>query len=156
MSALNPRTLSYIATLDPKARQPFADFAAAANRLVAPMGVAYVMIAGNRTYAEQNRLYAQGRTAPGKIVTRAKGGQSNHNFGIAADFGVFRGHDYLDETEPKTATQVHKACAALAEEFGLSAGFYWESFRDEPHYEVATKLTTAQKRARFERTGSVL
>ncbi len=156
MSELSPRTRGYIQTLDPKARQPFAGFAAAANRLVAPLGVQYIMVAGNRTYKEQDRLYAQGRTTPGKRVTNAKGGQSNHNFGIAGDFGVFRGGDYLDATEPRTAEQVHKACAALAEEFGLSAGFYWEDFQDQPHYEVATKLTLAQKRTRFERAGSVL
>ena len=39
-----------------------------------------------RSPAEQNELYAQGRTAPGKIVTRAQGGQSAHNVGLALDF----------------------------------------------------------------------
>ena len=38
-----------------------------------------------RTFAEQNKLFAQGRTAPGKIVTRARGGQSYHNYGFAID-----------------------------------------------------------------------
>lgn len=33
-----------------------------------------------RSNTEQDALYAQGRTKPGKIVTRAKGGQSSHNF----------------------------------------------------------------------------
>jgi peptidoglycan L-alanyl-D-glutamate endopeptidase CwlK len=33
-----------------------------------------------RSADEQNALYAQGRTLPGKIVTNAKGGQSEHNF----------------------------------------------------------------------------
>jgi peptidoglycan L-alanyl-D-glutamate endopeptidase CwlK len=33
-----------------------------------------------RSWAEQDDLWAQGRTKPGKIVTKAKGGQSNHNF----------------------------------------------------------------------------
>ena len=36
-----------------------------------------------RSFDEQNHLYAQGRTKPGKIVTYAKGGQSYHNFGLA-------------------------------------------------------------------------
>lgn len=35
-----------------------------------------------RTDAEQDRLYAQGRTEKGKIITNAKGGQSEHNFKI--------------------------------------------------------------------------
>ncbi len=38
-----------------------------------------------RTNAEQNELYAQGRTKPGKVVTFAKGGQSMHNYGLAID-----------------------------------------------------------------------
>lgn len=38
-----------------------------------------------RTNAEQNELYAKGRTKPGSIVTYAKGGQSYHNFGLAVD-----------------------------------------------------------------------
>ena len=33
-----------------------------------------------RTKDEQAALYAQGRTAPGKIVTHAKPGESAHNF----------------------------------------------------------------------------
>lgn len=33
-----------------------------------------------RSNTEQDALYAQGRTKPGRIVTRAKGGQSSHNF----------------------------------------------------------------------------
>lgn len=38
-----------------------------------------------RTFEEQNELYAQGRTKPGVVVTRAKGGQSWHNYGMAVD-----------------------------------------------------------------------
>ena len=38
-----------------------------------------------RTFAEQDELFAQGRTKPGPIVTRAKGGQSWHNYGLAVD-----------------------------------------------------------------------
>ena len=39
-----------------------------------------------RTYDEQDALYEQGRTEPGKIVTNARGGKSWHNFGLALDF----------------------------------------------------------------------
>lgn len=38
-----------------------------------------------RTIEQQDALYAQGRTKPGKIVTNAKGGQSMHNYGLAID-----------------------------------------------------------------------
>lgn len=40
---------------------------------------------GYRTIEEQNLLYAKGRTALGKKVTNAKGGQSIHNYGFAVD-----------------------------------------------------------------------
>ena len=38
-----------------------------------------------RTMDEQAKLYAQGRTSPGPIVTNAKAGQSAHNYGLAMD-----------------------------------------------------------------------
>lgn len=38
-----------------------------------------------RTFAEQNSLYAQGRSKAGKRVTNARGGQSYHNYGMAID-----------------------------------------------------------------------
>lgn len=38
-----------------------------------------------RTFAEQDALYAQGRTKPGRIVTNARGGDSYHNYGMAVD-----------------------------------------------------------------------
>ncbi|MBH8600228.1 M15 family metallopeptidase, partial [Thermoactinomyces sp. CICC 23799] len=45
-------------------------------------GLDILITDGLRTFAEQNELYAQGRTKPGKIVTNAKAGQSYHNFGL--------------------------------------------------------------------------
>ena len=44
------------------------------------------IVQGLRTFAEQDALYAQGRTKPGDKVTKAKGGQSIHNYGLAIDF----------------------------------------------------------------------
>lgn len=46
---------------------------------------------GLRTFDEQDVLYAQGRTAPGKIVTDAKAGESYHNYGLAVDLVVLTG-----------------------------------------------------------------
>lgn len=40
---------------------------------------------GYRSPLRQNKLYAQGRTEPGKIITHAKAGQSWHQYGLAAD-----------------------------------------------------------------------
>jgi peptidoglycan LD-endopeptidase CwlK len=43
-------------------------------------GLDIVVTCTYRSNAEQNILYAQGRTKPGKIVTNAKAGKSEHNF----------------------------------------------------------------------------
>lgn len=43
-----------------------------------------------RTFAEQDKLYEQGRSLPGEIVTNAKAGQSWHNYGLAFDFVLLK------------------------------------------------------------------
>lgn len=48
-------------------------------------GVDYHALSAYRSNAEQMALWAQGRTKPGPIVTRAKGGESVHNVGAACD-----------------------------------------------------------------------
>ena len=53
--------------------------------LLEQTGWEWIVVQGRRTIAEQNSLYAQGRTAPGNIVTNAQGGSSAHNFGLAVD-----------------------------------------------------------------------
>ena len=75
-------------------------------------GITIKIISGLRTYAEQDALYAKGRTAPGPKVTNARGGFSNHNFGIAFDIGVFSGSSYLPES-PK-----YKAVGVLGMDLG--------------------------------------
>jgi len=88
------------------------------------------IISGFRTYAEQDALYAQGRSAPGEIVTNAKGGYSNHNFGIAFDVGVFEGNSYLDDS-PK-----YKAVGAIGIDLGLEWGGNWKTIVDQPHFQL--------------------
>ena len=155
-SVLDARTLGNIETLDQKARERFVEFACLANATAATFGCQYILISGNRTFAEQDALYAKGRTAPGGIVTNARGGQSNHNFGIAGDFGVFQGKAYLDSSNPGLADKVHKACSMHAAACGLEWGGNWTSFKDAPHYEVSTGLTLSQKRSVYAARGSVL
>ena len=153
---MDDRSEKTLATLDPKAQPMFREFYHLANATAATFGCSYILIGGNRTWEEQDALYAQGRSAGGEIVTMAKGGQSNHNFGIAADFGVFAGKAYLDNSNPAKAAMVHKACSIHAEACGLEWGGSWKSITDLPHYEVVTGLTMAQKRNVFKVRGSVL
>jgi hypothetical protein len=89
---VDSRSEGVIATLLPQV-QPYARALvgkAAAN------GITIKVISGLRTYDEQNALYAQGRDKPDRIVTNARGGYSNHNFGVAFDVGLFKGNAYRD------------------------------------------------------------
>jgi peptidoglycan LD-endopeptidase CwlK len=123
---VDPRSESVIATLLPEV-QPYAR---ALVTKAAANGITIKVISGLRTYDEQNDLYAQGRTKPGKIVTNAPAGYSNHNFGIAFDIGVFEGTKYLDES-PK-----YKAVGVLGTDLGLEWGGNWKSIQDEPHFQL--------------------
>jgi peptidoglycan L-alanyl-D-glutamate endopeptidase CwlK len=38
-----------------------------------------------RTFPEQDALFAKGRTTHGDVVTNARGGETNHNYGMAVD-----------------------------------------------------------------------
>lgn len=98
------------------------------------------VVQGLRTYAEQNALYAQGRTKPGQRVTKAKGGQSNHNFGLAVDLCPFENGkpDWND-------TRGFDAIGVAGKKHGLNWGGDWK-FVDKPHLELKHGLTMAQCR----------
>jgi peptidoglycan L-alanyl-D-glutamate endopeptidase CwlK len=123
---VDARSETVIGTLLPEV-QPYAR---ALVSKAAANGITIKVISGLRTYAEQNELYAQGRTKPGKIVTKARGGYSNHNFGIAFDIGVFEGSKYLDES-PR-----YKAVGVLGIDMGLEWGGNWKTIQDEPHFQL--------------------
>ena len=120
------RSEQNIATLLP----PVQPLARALIAAAAAAGIAIKIISGTRSYEEQNALYEQGRTQPGRIVTNARGGYSNHNFGIAFDIGVFEGGRYLDESP------AYQAVGALGKQLGLDWGGDWRSIQDEPHFEL--------------------
>lgn len=71
-----------------------------------------------RSIDAQNELYSIGRDRMGnrigRIVTRAKGGQSAHNFGLAFDIVVVYGGKYAPDTHP-----YWKLCGKIGEELGL-------------------------------------
>lgn len=103
------------------------------------------IISATRSYVEQNRLFRQGRYGrPGPRVTNARGGQSNHNFAIAWDIGLFDAGAYLTGA----AAYERAARAGLVDE--LEWGGTWRTFRDTPHYQLANGLGVSQTRALFE------
>src|SRR5206468_10828885 len=96
----------------------------------AASGIVIKVLSGLRTYDEQNDLYAQGRTKPGSIVTNARGGYSNHNFGIAFDIGVFEGSRYLD------ASPKYKADGVLGMDLGLERWGNSKNIQGEPNFKL--------------------
>ena len=83
-----------------------------------------------RSVAEQDALYAQGRTRPGSIVTNAKGSSysSQHQWGIAADFYRADGKGAYNE-----AGDYFNRVGAIAKQLGLGWGGDWKSIVDKPH-----------------------
>src|SRR6478735_5807766 len=79
------RTEGNIATLVPKAQEKARQFMTAILPILEEKGCTAKIISGTRSYDEQDDLYAKGRTVAGAKVTNARGGYSNHNFGIAWD-----------------------------------------------------------------------
>jgi peptidoglycan L-alanyl-D-glutamate endopeptidase CwlK len=141
MKIFDERTERNIATLVPKAQIQARVFMEEALRAMEPHGVIVKIISGDRSYNEQNELYAQGRTKPGKIVTNAKGGQSWHNHGVAFDIGLFKGGKYLEESP------LYAACGKIGQSLGFDWGGAWRTFKDEPHFQISNGKTLAQAQA---------
>lgn len=146
LTVLDERSAKNIATLHSKVQQLFKNWIAECQILAKAHGYEYKAISGNRTWDEQARLYAQGRTTPGKVVTNAKPGYSNHNYGIAVDMGVFKSGKYLDENSPAEAERFHAKAAQVAEKYDIEWGGNWKTFKDYPHFEYKTGKTLSQLR----------
>lgn len=99
-------------------------------KLAAAEGYLLLVTNGFRSVAEQNKLYAQGRTTKGKIVTNAKGGQSNHNFGEAVDLG------FIVQNEISWEESLYYKIGGWAAKVGLKWGGNWKSIKDKPHVEI--------------------
>ncbi|NBO99176.1 MAG: M15 family peptidase [Proteobacteria bacterium] len=146
LAVLDERSAKNVATLHSKVQETFRNWIAECQILAKAHGYEYKAISGNRTWEEQAKIYAQGRTAPGKIVTNAKPGYSNHNYGIAVDMGVFKNGKYLDAAVPSEAETFHKKAATVAEKYNIEWGGNWKTFKDYPHFEYKTGKTLSQLR----------
>ena len=110
----------------------------AINRVMTALGHPMRVTDGVRTADQQQHLYAQGRTAPGAIVTQADGvvHRSNHQrhddgFGHAVDLCfLVEGKPSWDERLPWLAY------GAVAMALGLTWGGTWTR-PDKPHVELA-------------------
>jgi peptidoglycan LD-endopeptidase CwlK len=150
MGQFDKRSERIIETLIPKAQNLARQFMKTAQGF----GHTVKLISGTRTYAEQDGLFAIGRTVQlnRKPVTKAKGGQSNHNFSIAWDVGLFDAAGrYLDGSkkgDDKAYSDLAKIIKSTVA--GLEWGGDWDDFVDLPHYQVSVNKTLKEIRKDFE------
>jgi peptidoglycan L-alanyl-D-glutamate endopeptidase CwlK len=94
---------------------------------------------GLRTFAEQNALYQQGRTTPGKKVTNAKAGQSIHNYGFAIDICLIIDSKIASWDTAKDWDNDQVAdwyeCVKIFAKHGWEWGGNWKTFKDLPHFD---------------------
>jgi len=92
-----------------------------------------------RSFAEQDAIFEQGRSKPGRKVTNARGGESNHNYGMAVDlYPVINGKVF---TDPTTANkhrfeEIQQAIIDEAQTLGLTSGVTFGSLGDKPHVQL--------------------
>lgn len=125
-----------------------------------------------RTFPEQQALYNQGRTKPGKVVTNARAGQSYHNYGLAIDIvllidkdgnGTFESASW-DTSGDYDADRVADwmECVRIFKKYGWTWGADWdndgltkamgdkdEKLVDAPHFQKTFGLTTTQLLSRY-------
>lgn len=101
----------------------------------------FTVIEGVRTTKRQQELYAQGRTAPGNIVTNADGvkKKSNHQakadgYGHAVDIVPYP----VDWDSISKFDNIAVAMKLAACELGVDIvwGGDWKNFKDYPHFEL--------------------
>lgn len=139
--SFDERSERNIATLLPKAQEVARRWLKAATARARELGVEVRIIDANRTYAEQDKLFSKRPK-----VTNARGGQSWHNFGLAFDFGVFKGTSYLGNSPH------YKTLGALAKDIpNTTWGGTWTKLVDEPHIQLNQFSSTSAARAAFEK-----
>jgi peptidoglycan L-alanyl-D-glutamate endopeptidase CwlK len=103
-----------------------------------------------RSGAEQDALYAQGRTTPGSIVTRAKAGQSRHNHTLSGRPASLA----LDVVPLRLGKPVWAASDAIWQDVGrigkacgLEWAGEWKRMREFPHFQHPNAKAMAAKEA---------
>jgi len=110
-----------------------------AEKLISECAAAGINILVTQTYrsiAEQDALYAQGRTKPGKKVTNAKGGQSYHNYRLAFDIvPLVNGKPAWDRLD------LFDKAGEIGKRIGLEWGGDFKTIKDRPHFQYTQGLT---------------
>ena len=97
-------------------------------------GIDVLVTCTYRPDADQAVLYAQGRTAPGNIVTNAKPGQSMHQYRLAYDIVIMKNGKPVWDTSGENGKLWERA-GELGEKQGLEWAGKWTHFKEMPHFQ---------------------
>lgn len=147
------RTIENLGSLNKKAFAKLEPFIGQVELMLAPKGVTVEVISGLRSWSAQAALYAQGRTKPGRIVTKAKPGSSWHNYGLAIDLGLFKSGVYLDEKKPAEADKLYAEIGKIAAAHGIEWAGNWKSFTESPHFQIRFGKSLSELRAKMPAVG---
>lgn len=103
-------------------------------------GVEVLVTCTYRSNAEQDALYEQGRTKPGPIVTRARGGQSAHNFTIDGKPAA-KAYDICPLVNGKCMWRGTHPSWQILGKIGMDLGLNWygapgSKFFEMPHFQL--------------------
>jgi peptidoglycan LD-endopeptidase CwlK len=111
-------------------------------------GIVVIITDDFRSIEDQDRLYEQGRTTEGNIVTHAKGGESYHNFGLAIDFALKTPTDDVIWDMQYDGNGNGKSdwneVVAIAKNLGFEWGGDWSQFKDYPHLQMNFGLSISE------------
>lgn len=144
-ATLTKRTIENLAGLNAHARERIEELIEQAQPILTAADVRLEVISGLRSWQQQAALYARGRTQPGRKVTNAPPGSSWHNYGLAVDFGIFRGSTYLDEAEPRTTDRLYREIAVVARNLGIEWAGDWKTFTETPHFQYRPGISSTKE-----------
>ncbi|AZQ64912.1 hypothetical protein EI427_22050 [Flammeovirga pectinis] len=94
-------------------------------------GIDLRVVRGFRSFEEQEKLFNQGRTTKGGIVTNAIPGLSYHNYGWAVDVCEYR------NGQPYWSSKKWDEIGSFGKNQGLVWGGDWTNFVDRPHLQLS-------------------
>lgn len=109
-------------------------------------GIDVLVTSTYRDHDSQAALYAQGRTAPGKVVTNARPGQSWHNWRVAFDVVPMRAGKPVWGTSGEDG-KLWQRVGAIGEAVGLEWAGRWVKFRELAHFQYTGGLKLADFQA---------
>lgn len=103
-------------------------------------GIDYILTCTYRSDDEQDKLYAQGRTTPGGIVTNARAGESKHNTVDRDGKPASQAFDIVIMKNGKPDWNVKnpdwKKAGMIGKSCGLEWAGDWKSFKEFPHFQL--------------------